>query len=135
MKRTWVLLVTSLILFAFFSTAAFACGASCACCGSTATSAQQTIVIRMDVKELPHQLAGLTARSVKQAIKLSTRLPHELSRQMQTENVNAQIAMRAATGQTQSTFHRISSEVALLSLHLLRGAFSYFSAVLSGLLR
>jgi hypothetical protein len=134
MKRTCVLLVTSLILFGLLPAGAFACdhhGAS-----STAVCAQQRIVmIRIDVKDLPHLAASLTARSVKQAARLSSQLPRELNKQMQTGTDNAQVAFRAATGQTQSTFHRISAEVALLSLQLLRGAFSYFSAALSGLLR
>jgi hypothetical protein len=135
MKSTWILLVASLLLLGLISANAAACGGNCVgCCGTTA-QASHRVVLRMDVKQLPHQLVQLAAKSVKWSAHYAAKAPHELARQMRTGTGKVQVACQAATGQTQSTFQRVSAEVTSLSLQVLRGACSYFLALFSGLLR
>jgi hypothetical protein len=131
MKSILVLLVASLLSCGLLSTAAVACGDA----SSSVCAQRQTIVIRLDVKKLPHQAVSLLTGSIKRTAKLTASLPREVGAQMQTGTENTQVAFRAATGQTQSTFQRFSAEVTALSLKFLRSACSYFLALLSGLMR
>jgi hypothetical protein len=131
MRPVLVLLFASLMLVALLSTTAVAGVKN----PTTISVQQERIVIHLNVKALPHQAVSLLAGSVKHAAKFTGSVPREVGAQMQAGTDNAQVAFRAATGQTQSTFQRLSGEVAALSLHVLRSASSYFLALLSGLMR
>ena len=142
MRSTFPLVFAFLILSTVFMTTTIAVADnSCGCCGggplAPAANSTHLIVVRMDVraKALPHDVASLTAKSVKLAIHGAMRVPHHLAHQMQVGSDRAQVAFHAATGQTQNSFRRISAGVTSLSLQLLRGACSYFWALISGLLR
>jgi len=139
MKLAWTLLLANLILFGVMATGAYACGAACGCCGRTTQPAMSTdlqvIVINVDVKDLPHQAVKLGAQSLVHAVKFASHMPGHIRQQMRTGSDKAQVAFHAATGQTQSTFQRITAGVTSLSLQLIRGVCSYFWALISGLLR
>ncbi|HEY3296920.1 MAG TPA: hypothetical protein VGL38_15920 [bacterium] len=140
MRRTWLVLSAHLILLGLLAAGAYASGSNGGYCGGGPQTpaqavSQQVIVIHIDVKDLPHQAASLTARSIIHGIKFAAHAPGHIKSELRTGSGKAQVAFQAATGQTQSTFQRISAGVTSLSLQLLRGAFSYFWALVSGLLR
>lgn len=133
MKRRLALLLTILILFGLMANTVFACNAGRV--GFSGAPLKRQIVLRIRAMGVPRQAMRLLTHSVKQSARFAAHMPRHIRRQLQSGSIKAQVAFHAATGQTQSSFHRISAGVTSLSLQLLRGAFSYIWALLSGLLR
>lgn len=134
MNRRMILLLAGLILASISAADSFACGQACGGCDAPQTVQVQRGRIGALVGDAVHLGMRGSAAALKAGARVAGDAPREARKQVAAHSPRVQSSVQMAARRAEHTMQQLTAEVTSLSLHLLRSVFSYFWALVSGLL-